>query len=51
MSGNGKQGRILVVGIAAQWTAQILLNEFSTHGVDNPDAPSVPEDNEDREVP
>ena len=40
-----------VVGLAAKWTAQILLDEFSTHSADNADAPSGLEDNEDREVP
>ena len=40
-----------VVGLAAKWTAQILLDEFSTHSGDNANAPPVPGDNEDREVP
>jgi C_GCAxxG_C_C family probable redox protein len=40
-----------VVGLAAKWTAQILLDEFSTHSADNADAPSALEDNEDREMP
>ena len=39
-----------VVGLAARWTAEILLDEFSAHTADNADAPSVREDNEDREV-
>ena len=30
-----------VVGLAAKWTAQILLDEFSTHVADNADAPSA----------
>ena len=40
-----------VVGLAAKWTAQVLLDEFSTHSADNADAPSALEDNEDREMP
>jgi len=40
-----------VVGLAAKWTAQILLDEFSTHSADSADTLSGPEDNEDREVP
>jgi putative redox-active protein with C_GCAxxG_C_C motif len=40
-----------VVGIAAKWTAQILLDEFSSNGADNADAPSGLKDNEDREMP
>jgi len=40
-----------VVGLAAKWTAQILLDEFSTQSADNADAPSALEDNEDREMP
>ncbi|NQT16632.1 MAG: C_GCAxxG_C_C family protein [Planctomycetes bacterium] len=40
-----------VVGLAAKWTAQLLLDEFSIHRADNADAPSALEDNKDREVP
>ncbi len=40
-----------VVGLAAKWTAQILLDEFSTRSADNADAPSALEDDEDREPP
>ena len=40
-----------VVGLATQWTAQILLDEFSTHSADNAEAASALEDNEDREMP
>ena len=40
-----------VVGLAARWTAQILLDEFSTHSADDADAPSALEDNGDREMP
>jgi len=40
-----------VVGLAAKWTAQILLNEFSACSADNADAPPALEDDEDREMP
>ena len=40
-----------VVGLTAKWTAQILLDEFSTHSADNADAPSALGDNEEREMP
>jgi len=40
-----------VVGLAAKWTAQILLDEFSTHSADNADPPSALEEHEDREMP
>ena len=33
-----------VVGLAAEWTAQILLDEFSAHGADKTDPPPVPRD-------
>ena len=33
-----------VVGLAAKWTAQVLLDEFSTHGADNADPPLVLQD-------
>jgi len=39
-----------VVGLAAKWTAQILLDEFSTGGAENAE-PSASEGEEDREAP
>jgi len=40
-----------VVGLAAKWTAEILLGEFSTHSADDADTPSAPEDDQDQELP
>jgi C_GCAxxG_C_C family probable redox protein len=40
-----------VVGLAAKWTAQILLDEFGTHRAEKADAASVLEPNEDHKTP